>query len=260
VEDLFSSDTFELKCIWTHNLPSEEKIDNSNSKTTQVFQYQGRPLFQAHLEASKRTPFGHYSHTLTFLYNRRMTANCKINQVTHSFSGGANGSFLLMTEKKTANEKLLQVFTSTQNVAAPLSITFYVTMSRMHSGIKDKLMDSTWNKQLGVVARKLLADVEILVGDISFPAHRSILSSQSPVFEAMFGSGMKESQTGSVRIEDVDSDVFKDFLDYLYTGMLPPSVNNEELFSVADKYQVATLMDHCKNVDVEELTDVYLAL
>ncbi len=76
----------------------------------------------------------------------------------------------------------------------------------------------------------------------------------------MFSSGMKESQTGSVRIEDVDPDVFKGFLDYLYTGMLPPSVNNEELFSVADKYQVVTLMDLCKNVDIEELTDVYLAL
>ena len=53
-----------------------------------------------------------------------------------------------------------------------------------------------------------MTDVEILVGEDAFGAHRSLLSARSPVFAAMFASGMKEAECGQVRIEDVDPVVF----------------------------------------------------
>ena len=53
-----------------------------------------------------------------------------------------------------------------------------------------------------------MTDVEFLVGEDSFVAHRSLLSVRSPVFAAMFSSGMKELETGQVHIEDVDLETF----------------------------------------------------
>lgn len=227
VVDLSSSDTSVFQCTWTHKLPSQNNVGNIQSETSQDFEFQGKQIFRACLNASKSTRRPYMSNveivhscTLTFLCYRR-TINYRIDQVTYSIGGPPQEQFLLMSEKKTADQKLLQVFTSTQNTAFPISITICVKVSRNISGFKNKLVDSTWNKQIGGAVRQLLTDVELLVGDTTFSAHRSILSARSPVFAAMFSSGMKESQTGSVRIEDVDPDVFKDFLNYLYKGMLP---------------------------------------
>ena len=107
-------------------------------------------------------------------------------------------------------------------------------------------------------------DVELfLVGEEAFGAHRSLRSARSPVFATMFASGMKEADTGQVRIEDVDPSTFKRFLKFLYTGMLEPSADREEIFVLADKYQVETLMNYCRPAteptDVDEFTEVFLS-
>jgi len=91
-----------------------------------------------------------------------------------------------------------------------------------------------------------MTDVEFLVGEEAFGAHRSLLSARSPVFAAMFASGMKEALTGRVRIEDVNPTTFQRFLKFLYTGMVESSAMDEELFTVADKYGVATLIELCR--------------
>jgi len=57
---------------------------------------------------------------------------------------------------------------------------------------------------------------------------------------------MKEAVTGRVTIEDVDPATFKRLLKFLYTGMFKFSAMDEELFTVADKYQVETLMELCR--------------
>jgi len=91
-----------------------------------------------------------------------------------------------------------------------------------------------------------MTDVEFLVGEETFGAHRSLLSTRSPVFAAMFASGMKEVSTGQVRIEDVDPTTFQHFLKFLYIGMVEPSSVDRDLFVVADKYGVETLMELCR--------------
>jgi len=87
-----------------------------------------------------------------------------------------------------------------------------------------------------------MADVE----EVTFGAHRSLLSPHSPVFTAMFTCGMKEAESGQIRIEDIDPITFKHFLKFLYTGMFEPSTIDKELFTVADKYQVETLIELCR--------------
>ena len=78
-------------------------------------------------------------------------------------------------------------------------------------------MDSIWSEQLWDAAvNKKMTDVEFLVEDESFGVHRSFLSARSPVFAAMFASGMKEADTGQVCIEDVDPTTFQHPLKFLY--------------------------------------------
>ena len=50
---------------------------------------------------------------------------------------------------------------------------------------------------------------------VNIRAHKYMLISRSPVFEAMFCSGMSECNSGpdqKIRIEDIEANTFKDFL------------------------------------------------
>ena len=117
---------------------------------------------------------------------------------------------------------------------------------------------------MAAAIERKMTDVESLVGEETFGTHRSLLSGRNPVFAAMFASGMKEAETGQVRIEDMNSATFQRFLKFLYTGELVPSAGDEELFTVADKYQVETLMDLCPSatpkVDTEDMFNSFFSL
>ena len=147
----------------------------------------------------------------------------------------------------------VQIFTSNLSateLTAPLSCPFVITFHAKLRSTVDTFVnisvDPTWSKQLWAAAvNRKMTDVELLVGKESLGAHRSLLSARSPVFAAMFASGMKEAATGQVRIEDVDPATFKQFLKFLYTGTFETSAMDKELFIIADKYQVETLMELC---------------
>ena len=80
----------------------------------------------------------------------------------------------------------------------------------------------------------------------------------------MLKSGMNESRTGKIRIDDLDSTTFFHFLKFLYTGEVESSAKTGKLFSAADKYQVKILMDICPSLaaDVKstEMDDFTAAL
>ena len=85
-----------------------------------------------------------------------------------------------------------------------------------------------------------------------FPIHKFILAARSPVFRAMFESDMIESRTGRVQIVDVEPEIFRQLLQFLYTGMLDKPVS-KELGDAAEKYQVETLTSLCRTADTTEL-------
>ena len=72
------------------------------------------------------------------------------------------------------------------------------------------MIDSTWIEYFWAAAvNRKMTDVEFLVGEDSFVAHRSLLSVRSPEFATMFTIGMKEVSTGQVRIKDIDQITFQ---------------------------------------------------
>ncbi|XP_044019429.1 speckle-type POZ protein-like A [Aphidius gifuensis] len=101
-----------------------------------------------------------------------------------------------------------------------------------------------------LLSNEQLSDVTIQVGQKSFPAIKGILAVRSPVFSALFNhEQLKENKKNEVVIEDIDEDVFEEFLHFMYTGE-SPNVNKMpiELLAVAEKYQVDCLKNVCEKI------------
>ena len=95
----------------------------------------------------------------------------------------------------------------------------------------------------------LMADVNIVLEGRQFPAHKTVLSARSDLFAAMFGhTDTLESQKGEVLVKDVNKVTMENFLTFLYEATLPKDLDFDgyvELLKVADKYQVASLIELC---------------
>merc|ERR1719154_1070198 len=97
---------------------------------------------------------------------------------------------------------------------------------------------------------KELSDVEIECDGEIFNCHQAILSTRSDVFWAMFQADMTESLTKKVDIEDIDSEVVRELLHFIYTGSVNENVLKEkarELLAAADKYQLDVLKNICED-------------
>jgi len=51
-----------------------------------------------------------------------------------------------------------------------------------------------------------------------FEAHKAVLAARSPVFAAMFEHEMEERKKNRVEITDVDVEVLREMLRFIYTG------------------------------------------
>ncbi|XP_035210637.1 speckle-type POZ protein B-like [Stegodyphus dumicola] len=95
----------------------------------------------------------------------------------------------------------------------------------------------------------MLSDISIIVGDKTFPEHKCVLCARSSVFARMLQTGMIESERNSVEISDVDPQIMDEFLLFMYTGNMEKSLDEtaEELYAVADKYDVPVLQKKCSS-------------
>ncbi|XP_048245784.1 BTB/POZ domain-containing protein 6-like [Haliotis rufescens] len=101
----------------------------------------------------------------------------------------------------------------------------------------------------------LLTDVTFLVGDQreTIQAHKFILVSRSCVFHAMFCGSIPE--TGQVLISDIQTDNFKTFLRFLYTGEVTLTPNTVlGLMYAARKYNITRLEKRCERFCLESLS------
>lgn len=95
-----------------------------------------------------------------------------------------------------------------------------------------------------------LSDVEVVCtmgAGSRFRAHRLILAARSPVFKAMFLTGMREKRVGKVVIEDVSAEAIKCMLDFCYKDECP-ELDEDSIFdvlAVANKYDMPGLRDIC---------------
>ncbi|KAH9403207.1 hypothetical protein TYRP_015085 [Tyrophagus putrescentiae] len=107
--------------------------------------------------------------------------------------------------------------------------------------------------QMELLNSGTLSDFTVVVGDKEqqqqqIPVHKALLAARSPVFAAMFRhEDTKEAQESQVVISDVRAEVFKDLLQFVYTGVKPKCGRlTTELLTLADKYQVEELKKNCE--------------
>jgi len=218
-------------------------------------------------DASKESPI---TVSLKFISHGHQNISCEVEEVTILNINQNNIGYCKMKEAQTRNKKLFQVFTVpkhqlsiTSLFCCPFVVTFHIKLRSTVPNFINKLVDSTCSEQLWAAAvHGKMTDVEFLVGDVAFCAHRSILSARSPVFAAIFASGIKTA-SGQLSIEDVDPATFQHFLKFIYTGMVEPSSIDKELFKVADRYRVETLMELCcpatQTVDTEDIIKTFFS-
>jgi speckle-type POZ protein len=104
--------------------------------------------------------------------------------------------------------------------------------------------------QLEELFKKMpLSDATFNINGRKFAAHKTILAMRSEVFAAMFLHPTKEVQTGEVKVDDIDPDVFQEVLRYLYTGLTRSTTMDimaPELLAAADKYMLDELKTRCE--------------
>jgi BTB/POZ domain len=100
-----------------------------------------------------------------------------------------------------------------------------------------------------------VADVEFLVKGQVFDAHSVIVTSATPVMAQMLkDTSCKENPVSLIVIEDVEPNVFREVLRYMYTGVAPDFKEMAEpLLKAAHKFQMESLKNECENVLVSAL-------
>jgi hypothetical protein len=92
-----------------------------------------------------------------------------------------------------------------------------------------------------------LADVEFIVKDKTYPAHKAILAARSPVFADKFEKKqLVKDVPHQIRIDGVQPSTVLNFLHFIYTGEPIGTLANEELLKLAEYYQLTTLVNLCK--------------
>ncbi|XP_049961985.1 protein roadkill-like [Schistocerca serialis cubense] len=100
-----------------------------------------------------------------------------------------------------------------------------------------------------------LSDVKLRAVDAEFQTHRTVLSARSPVFSAMLRHDTQEARDGIVHIKDVEADVLREVLRFIYTDSTPLLEKMaDRLLVVADKYDLPQLKELCEVELAKNLT------
>ncbi|WVZ79020.1 hypothetical protein U9M48_026648 [Paspalum notatum var. saurae] len=124
--------------------------------------------------------------------------------------------------------------------------------------VSPSVPSSDMHQQLGELLRRRTrvgADVTFLVAGESIRAHRSVLAARSPVFMAeLFGANMREKASPCVEVQEMEAEVFRAMLRFVYTDTVPELEELEgeqatsmaqHLLEAADRYGLMRLKRIC---------------
>ncbi len=146
-------------------------------------------------------------------------------------------------------DQLQKVFVlPTGPLPLPVTITYYIQVNECVPNYRYELVDLLCMTQLWFAARRRqFTDFEFLVSGKVFPAHRAVLAARSPVLANL----LSQSEVEFLRIDDIDSHVFENFLHFIYTGRLTISASHAQLQLAAERYQIETLKRLCQDATQE---------
>ena len=154
--------------------------------------------------------------------------------VDHTFrnkGGYGRPKFVKINELKSQKETVLPNGT----------LTILVELNSVKDKPKDAIMCLADDLEK-LTCNEDFSDVEIHCKDIRLKAHKAILASRSSVFQAMFTNPCKESQTGSVTINNMEPEVLQDLINFIYSCKVKKLKENvADLFIAADMYMMESL-------------------
>jgi BTB/POZ domain len=110
-----------------------------------------------------------------------------------------------------------------------------------------------------------LADVLFIVKGQEMKAHSAIVAAASSVMATMLDPHkFQEGRSKTVEMIDIEPDVFRGMLRYLYTGVAPDMNKSvDQWFLVADKYEISSLKEACskhwiRQLDVDNVISILL--
>ncbi|XP_035294812.1 speckle-type POZ protein-like [Cricetulus griseus] len=135
--------------------------------------------------------------------------------------------------------------------------------------VQDSLLNSKASKVPGILVPRctvaddlgqlwensVFTDCSLVVAGQEFGAHKAILAARSPVFRAMFEKDMEESRKNRVEILDLELQVFKTMMEFIYTGKAPDLHSMADaVLAAADKYGLEHLKVMCGDVLCRDLS------
>ncbi|KAG4071672.1 hypothetical protein HA402_011826 [Bradysia odoriphaga] len=228
------------------------------------------PLTQL-LDGTKYSEDVRCKYTLSICYPAKkkfgeLTTECSFGEQIHAFGWS---KFLAIEELYRQRDALLQ--NNTLHIRVDMCIYGeHSTSTSLLSLYKSK---GTVNPvevltvDLGqLFNNKSNSDVEIVCGTETLYAHRLILSARSKVFTAMLESDMRETATSKIVLTDIDAEIFRAILLYIYTGKVEmnDSISYVELIYGAEKYDLAELKQYCfeqmcKSVTIDTIGSLAVA-
>ncbi|WVZ94508.1 hypothetical protein U9M48_040391, partial [Paspalum notatum var. saurae] len=144
-----------------------------------------------------------------------------------------------------------------------LTVTKELRVTKATSFPKIQVPPSDIGEHFGrLLETKEGVDVIFSVGGVVFTAHKLVLAARSPVFRAELYGPMRERGTKPIVIEDVQPDVFRALLHFIYNDSLPPFEDLEaddscemirHLLVAADRYAMERLKLICQSILCENL-------
>ncbi|XP_022245728.1 protein roadkill-like isoform X2 [Limulus polyphemus] len=140
-----------------------------------------------------------------------------------------------------------------------------VNISGQNNATQFKVPECRLSDDLGLLFEsQKFSDVILSVNGREFYGHKAILAARSLVFAAMFEHEMEEKKQNRVHITDMDHEVLREMLRFIYTGKSPSLEKMaDDLLAAADKYAIERLKVMCEealstNLSVETAADVLI--
>lgn len=143
---------------------------------------------------------------------------------------------------------------STEDTALPENL---LLLSRQMSYLLDKSFDSDFtlcvkssriNENVRNLRKSAKSTKSTEICYENLECHKDVLMARSSYFRRLLQSGMKESQSNTVTMEDASPALYRLLLKFLYTGQLPvdSAENAFDLLPLAEKYALDDLKAACE--------------
>jgi speckle-type POZ protein len=177
----------------------------------------------------------------------------KVEGVTYGIQdSGIGPTTMTQMNQEIISDGSLQLFNVhlDKQVTGTCKFSFRICIEGTVPGFSYRQSDRLAKDQLwsaATVKSKNWEDVEFVVKNKNFLAHKAILAARSPVFATEFAKKQPfTNDPQKIRIDGVEPSTVEQFLHFIYTGEPMGTYANEELLRLAEQYQLTTLASLCR--------------